>query len=146
MTMSWTGPFVIRELVEGCTSASRAMPPEANGVYLVSLRPWTLRPDEACSPLYVGSNTGRSARFRTRIGDLLADLFGFFGEKTGHHSGGQHLFRYCCEEQIQPLDLYIGWTSTDCARCDESRLFDSLQPMLNRSRPSRCKVHAERPE
>ena len=143
--MSWTGPFVIRQLIEECTMASRTRPPEANGVYVVSQRPWTLLPDEACGPLYVGSNTGQSARFRTRIGDLLADLFGFFGEETGHHSGGQHLFHYCCEKQIQPLDLYIGWVTTDCARCDENRLFDSLHPRLNRSRPSRCGVHTKRP-
>jgi hypothetical protein len=36
----------------------------------------------------VGGNTGGAARFCTRIGDLVADMHGFFGNETGHHSGG----------------------------------------------------------
>src|SRR4051794_19543171 len=35
-----------------------------------------------------GGTTGKSERFRTRVGDLLADLFGFYTTTTGHHSVG----------------------------------------------------------
>jgi hypothetical protein len=139
--LNWVGPFQIREIVATCTNPDRAVPPERGGIYLVSSAAWDGNPDRACGPLYVGSNTGRSARFRTRLGDLLADLFGFFGAETGHHSGGQHLYRYCVESGVHPLELYLAWAAVGCARCDENAVFDHLEPRLNRSRPSRCDVH-----
>jgi hypothetical protein len=57
-------------------------------VYIVSRRQWSKTPTDAAEPLYVGGNTGGAARFCTRIGDLVADMHGFFGNETGHHSGG----------------------------------------------------------
>lgn len=139
----WEGPFPISLLLESCIDPNWPAPPEAGGVYLVSRQPWSVRPTVECDPLYVGSNTGHSARFRTRIGDLFADLFGFFGEETGHHSGGQHLHHYCRKTGLAPLALYIGWTRSDCPRCDENALVESLRPSLNRSKPPKCKLHAQ---
>src|SRR5207302_830702 len=50
--------------------------------------------------LYVGGNTGDSDRFITRVGDLIADMLGFWGEQTGHHSGGIRLWEYCHKNRI----------------------------------------------
>lgn len=86
--MRWVGPVTIDTLLENGVKGLQPWPPGADGVYLVSKKGWVRRPDRVCNPLYVGSNTGKSMRFRTRIGDLVADIFGFFVEgETGHHSG-----------------------------------------------------------
>lgn len=140
--LRWIGPFQFRTILERSIDPDRAVAPEAGGVYLVSRSAWEGRPDEAGVPLYVGSNTGRSARFRTRLGDLVADLFGFFGADTGHHSGGRRLHLYCVGSGVHPLDLHLAWAAVTCARCAENALFDQLRPRLNGSRPSRCALHA----
>jgi len=140
--MKWIGPYTIDELLDSCLAPSHPRPPESNGVYLISQNSWSGQPTQDCVPLYVGSNTGKSERFRTRIGDLIADMFGFFGDETGHHSGGQSLHRYCTENQLNPKKLYIGWVEKcACSRCTENKLYDQLHPLKNKSRPPRCKVH-----
>lgn len=50
------------------------MPPVADSVYLISLKPWKRESDMCCDPQYVGGNTSTSACFRTRMGDLIADM------------------------------------------------------------------------
>jgi hypothetical protein len=140
--LKWVGPYTIDELLDSSFELSHPQPPESNGVYLVSKKAWKEQPTKDCIPLYVGSNTGISKRFRTRIGDLIADMFGFFGSETGHHSGGIALHRYCKSEQISPRKLYIGWAKErNCVRCAENRIYDQLAPTLNRNRPTRCKEH-----
>jgi len=113
--MSWSGPFTIGELLKKCLDNSFPRPSESSGVYLISRKSWEGQPSEGCDPLYVGSNTGESKRFRTRLGDLIADMFGFFGTETGHHSGGQTLHGYCMQEKMNPKELYIGWLRTAIA-------------------------------
>lgn len=140
--MNWVGPYSIDELLDSVLSLSHPRPPEENEVYLISEKAWSEQPTQACIPLYVGSNTGNSRRFRTRIGDLLADLFGFFGDDTGHHSGGISLHYYCLEKRLSPKNLYIGWTTNcTCMRCAENEVFDQLKPGLNKKRPARCNAH-----
>ena len=140
--MKWIGPFRIDELLNRCFESSFPKPPEANGLYLISTKAWNGQPTKDCDPLYVGSNTGKSKRFRTRIGDLIADTFGFFGTETAHHSGGQTLYGYCQKENLNPKQLYIGWLAgCDCMRCVENDIYDELQPSLNKSRPTRCNEH-----
>jgi len=140
--MNWIGPYTIDNLLDNFLKPSHTKLPEANGVYLISQRPWSEEPTIKCIPLYVGSNTGKSKRFRTRIGDLIADMFGFFGSETGHHSGGQTLNKYCKENNLNPKKLYIGWVERcRCVRCAENEIFDNLEPFLNKNRPSRCKEH-----
>jgi hypothetical protein len=91
----WSKPCTIDKLLYTfCKSHKRKntskdvwMPNEewiSNGksVYLISRKNnWWKRPNDKptkeCEPLYVGSTTGKSKRFRTRIGDLIADMFGF---------------------------------------------------------------------
>jgi hypothetical protein len=139
----WVGPFQIRGLLEHCLDdAAIPRAPESGSAYLVTRNEWQSNPTAESAPLYVGGNTGTSARFRTRVGDLLADSFGFYTFERGHSSGGQHVHRWCRENQVNPLDLYIAWIEgTECHRCLEGRLFRELKPKLNRSTPSKCKRH-----
>jgi hypothetical protein len=138
----WVGPFQIRRLLESCLDPSAARPPETGSAYLVTKFGWQAEPTQECVPLYVGGTTGNSLRFRTRIGDLIADAFGFFTSATGHHSGGQHIREWTLTNQVSPLELYISWIEgTACPRCLEIRLHRELKPILNRNAPSRCIEH-----
>jgi hypothetical protein len=140
--VEWHGPYPIGELLDNCLQQGVDLPPDSQGVYVVSKRSWDGTPTLACDPLYVGSTTGNSARFRTRVGDLIADMFGFFTTETAHHSGGQSLHKFCKESGIHPNQLYISWLS-DCAcvRCEEVRLYQQLRPKLNRKCPTQCNLH-----
>ena len=144
----WYGPFKVNYLLKNCFD-EKCRPPLGNGVYLVSKKRWQEQPTRKCQPLYVGSNTGSGERFRTRIGDLIADMFGFFTPKTGHHqghrpghsSGGQSLYKDCRKENVNPGKLYIGWLHPcGCALCEEARLYHELKPLLNKRVP-RCPRH-----
>lgn len=138
----WVGPFTIEQVLRHSTDESFSRPPESGSAYIVSVDSWRRRPTIDSRPLYIGGTTGRSKRFRTRIGDLFADVFGFFGEETGHHSGGQSLHRYCRENHIDPLRLYIAWVKlAECHRCLEVDLYSKLRPMLNRRVPLKCSDH-----
>lgn len=137
----WHGSFRVASLLAAAMDDEHDWPPDQLGVYLVSEKPWKGKPKKGCKPLYVGSTTGRSARFCTRVGDLLIDMYGFFGDWTGHHSGGQNIWRWCRDNNVHPGDLYIGWYTADgmCPQCEETRWYDILEPVLNRKRPPRCK-------
>ena len=139
----WVGPFRIARLLDSCIDAHQPWPPEELGVYLVSHQPWTRAPTKACEPLYVGSTTGRTPRFATRVGDLVADLFGFYGTATGHSTGGQRLWRWCDENRVKPGHLLLGWYTQPgmCPRCEEVRLTAALRPWLNLVLPPRCPLH-----
>jgi hypothetical protein len=137
--MRWSGPYRIDKLLDNLETR----PPEAHSVYLISKKRWNGQPTAKCIPLYVGSNTGKSGRFRTRVGDLIADMFGFFGSETGHHSGGQTLHSHCMEHGLKPTKLYIGWlTQSDCERCDETEVYQKFKPyLLNKNHPTICRQH-----
>ncbi len=140
--MPWSGPFTIGALLERCLESDRPWPPESPGVYVVTRRYWEGEPDREAEILYVGGITGKSNRFVTRIGDLIADMYGFFGEDTGHHSGGQKLHRWCVTKQVHPSSLFVAWkTDFPCARCAEYEVWEQLKPQLNAISPPRCKVH-----
>ena len=133
----WVGPFTVRELLEGVVDGTVEYPPESNGVYLVTEHCWSGEPDKNSGPLYVGSNTGKRRRFRTRVGELIAHVLGFYCDETGHHSGGQRLHEYCVDNEINPLDLYIGWfEDVENYRAAEVQFVDELKPLLNKRRPS----------
>lgn len=140
--MQWVEPITVDKLLDRVAKDWTEAPPESNGVYVISVKPWKGEPCTACDPLYVGSNTGNSFRFRTRMGDLVADMFGFYGTTTGHHSGGQSLNTFCREEGLSPRALYVGWArDCECARCTEIQLYERLYPRLNKKRPARCPNH-----
>ncbi|MFZ5587086.1 MAG: hypothetical protein ACOZHQ_14295 [Thermodesulfobacteriota bacterium] len=141
--MEWVGPYSFKELLENCISEGKNWPQPSNGLYLVTKHAWHGEPTKKAEALYVGSNTGESNRFVTRIGDLVADLFGFFCEDTGHHSGGIRLYeQYCKNENIHPFTLHLGWTNGGgCPRCLENELYDKLKPSYNKKRPPYCPDH-----
>jgi hypothetical protein len=141
--MKWIGPLTLDKLLNQVSAAAPPMPPASDSVYLVSLKAWKGEPTGACEPLYIGGNTSTtSARFRTRLGDLVADLFGFYTDETGHHSGGRSLNLYCRKHRINPKSLFIGWVDRcECRRCAEIMLYEKFTPKLNKNRPSYCKVH-----
>jgi hypothetical protein len=126
----WVGPFRIKQLLNSHALMSK----------------WRSSPTAKSRPLYVGGITGRSQRFRTRVGDLLADAFGFYNERNrvGHHWGGRHLHEWCIENRVNPLNLYVAWIKrTKCHRCLEIELHALLEPTLNVNKPSHCKNHSK---
>ncbi|MHA1682792.1 MAG: hypothetical protein ACTSUE_17775 [Promethearchaeota archaeon] len=141
--MEWIGPFTIDELLDNLPENNLPMPPDDNAVYLVTRMPWEEEPRQDCLPLYVGTTTGKTARFRTRVGDLIIDAFGFFDQESGHSSGGNHLYEYCKKEGINPKVLYISWViNVNCKSCTERELYNTLNPILNMI-PPRCNLHLE---
>ena len=138
--MNWIGPFTIEEILDHCLDESFPKPPDKNSVYLISLNLWERCPSENCVPLYVGSNTGKGARFRTRIGDLIVDMFGFYQSQSGHSSGGKSLHNYCKDKKINPKNLYIAWLDEcTCGRCSELEWYNLLAPKLNKKSPPSCR-------
>ncbi len=149
----WIGPFKVKVLLENCMNKSQEWPAKDNGVYVVSKEKWRGEPKITNKILYVGGNTGKSERFATRIGDLIADMFGFYGGGTGHHSGGRSINKDCKNENLNPLNLYLGWKKylidpeskssrpANCPRCHERTLYDDLKPKLNKKKPSKCPWH-----
>src|SRR5215831_6222103 len=140
----WRGPAPVKDYLDNCISRdprwSELWPVEKDGVYLVTEDKWDGdEPPTSCKARYVGGNTGKSSRFCTRIGDLVADMHGFF-YTTGHHSGGQSLWRWCNEvSRIPPGDLYLAWATAACAKdwcgpCAERYLFDRFPRSMDRGR------------
>ena len=141
----WVGPFQVSALLNSCLDKRAPRPPNSGSAYLVTRKAWRSGPTAKCEPLYVGGITGKSQRFRTRIGDLLADAFGFYNEnnRIGHHSGGRHLHEWCRKHRVNPLNLYVAWIKgTRCHRCLEIRLHDLLDPTENVNKPSSCKDYS----
>jgi hypothetical protein len=142
---TWVGPLTIDQLLDGSLDGSCPKPPEANGVYLISQKRWNGSPTPDCTPLYVGGNERNPKLFRKRIGDLIADMFGFFSpgvDNAGHHGPAQRLHDYCGQHRINPKSLYIGWLKNcTCYRCVENDLYDKLKPSINKKRPGRCQRH-----
>jgi len=139
--ISWVGPFTVEAMLRGCCDRDHPKPPESSSVYVVSLHPWAGCPTSSAGILYVGGNTGSGMRFRTRIGDLIADLFGFYTDTTGHHSGGYSLHRHCEANGLDPMTLRIGWAEhAPCGRCLEVEMVQALMPLLNKKRPPACRL------
>ncbi len=141
--MTWIGSYRILNLLEAAITDDHEWPPEDHGVYVVTQTAWNGQPSADDGVLYIGGTTGTSARFVTRVGDLIADILGFYGRETGHHSGGQKIWEYCNHERIHPLDLHIGWfEGCRCVRCAESEAIRVLQPKLNKNAAPACQEHA----
>jgi hypothetical protein len=148
--VDWVNPQKIRDLLEGCTLDPSLLPPREAGVYLVTEKAWDTsvnREDlwtalHEASPLYVGS--GRNERLRTRVGELLTDVFGFYVRGlrardnegietgTGHHPGGKLLNLWCWLQRKKPGDLLIAWAAAgdECVLCLEREIFWRLEDRL----------------
>lgn len=139
--MPWVGPFRIETLLSRCIDTSQEWPQEDKGVYVVTRVAWVDGPESTDGVLYVGGTLGTSPRFCTRVGDLVADLHGFYGSKTGHHSGGQKLHEWCVKNRVRPGELFLGWRNyVHCARCAEAHEITRLAPLLNRNKAPRCQT------
>ncbi len=140
--LKWAGPVTVDRLIDCFFGNGLPCPPESESVYLVTQLPWEGAPTAACQPLYVGSNATNPRLFVTRLGSLIADMFGFFSAERGHHSGGQSIFQYCRENGINPRQLYIGWlVDCECGLCNEWKVWLDLLPKLNRREPPLCRHH-----
>lgn len=151
MPLVWTDPFPVRLLLDQCFCDDQR-PPCDHGVYVVTAKEWTGQPTKESRPLYVGGNTGRGDRFRTRIGDLIADMFGFSTTTTGHSCGGKKLYDWCRNNHVNPSKLFIGWADRNpwCPRCAEIEAIRCFigdwsqlnqTELLNERRPPRCTDH-----
>ena len=140
----WVGPLRIADMLDRCLDDEFPKPPESHSMYLVSREPWETYPfSDNCTPLYVGSTTGRSQRFRTRVGDVISDMFGFYQTHSAHSSGGISLHCYCIDEGVRPGELYMSWLSgCGCTRCAEHYFWEDLKPSLNVNQPPLCSLHA----
>lgn len=86
----------------------------------------------------------RPKLLRNRIGFLVKDMLGFWGDEAGSHSGGQSIWNWCFDNRVHPFDLYLGWVvGIECGRCIETDLYTRLQPLLSRKVPARCPGHLE---
>jgi len=140
--MRWSGPFRVEDLLRARQNGGPLPPVTRRGIYLVSMREWRLEPGPDSRPLYLGGLTGKSRRFRTRVGDLLIDLLGFYDRDTGHSSGGQSLDAFCARTGTERHNLWVGWaTGLKCGRCAEVDLYLRLRPSENKNRPPRCDTH-----
>ena len=139
----WVGPFRLRDYLELSIDPNQVWPQEAPGVYVVTRDPWEGVPSTTSHVLYVGGNPYRADYFRQRIGFLVKDMLGFWGDAAGSHVGGQSLWTWCSINHVHPLDLYLGWVvGIECVRCTETDLYARLQPELSRIAPARCHGHA----
>ena len=145
----WSNCYTIGQLLDNFKDLNgKKRPPESNSVYVITKNRWVSNPKSDSIPLYVGGTTGNSNRFRVRVGDLVADVFGFFNtepkdakgnRRLGHHCGGIKLHNYCVKMKISPLDLHIGWViNPSCHRCSELEIYEELNPQLNQKTPSSC--------
>jgi len=157
--MTWTEPRTIRAHLENALAwgtenwSGDLLPPESNGVYVVTLRPWRGAPTGSAKPRYVGKADAKDPRLRVRIGELLIDLAGYQGSLNWHHQGGHSLCLHCEAHDINPLYLWLAWEiDCPCPACEENRLYDELGggereggPLVNAKRPERC-TQPEHPE
>jgi hypothetical protein len=140
--LAWVGPVAVRDLLHRWLDDPFPRLPEAGSAYLVSRHPWTTAPASDCEPLYVGGTTGQSPRFRVRVGELLAALYGM----TRGHAGAKSLRHWCQRTGVHPSDLFIGWVSPGpCHRCVEHYLAHALTPRFNLVTPPACAEHGPDP-
>ena len=86
----WVGPFRLREYLERSIDPKQEWPPEAPGVYVVSVDAWDREPSASSHVLYVGANPASPARFRHRVGELVIAMLGLGEELL--HTGGQRIW------------------------------------------------------
>jgi hypothetical protein len=140
---SWVSPCQIGEMLKWPLDRK---PPrrDTKTAYVITRGKWDVWPNPDSEPLYVGGTTGKNPRFWTRLGDLIADLFGFYtdAKTSSHHSGARSIRKWCRDNKVSPLELYIAWVKgKTCHRCLETELYERLKPILNKSRPPHCQSH-----
>ena len=108
----WVGPFRLRDYLERSIDPNQEWPPEAAGVYVVSRNPWADEPTADSCILYVGGNPNAPIQFRNRVGFLVKDMLGFWGDIAfGSHSGGQSIWNWCFDNKnlSKNYSVILGW-------------------------------------
>lgn len=106
------------------------IPKNESCVYYVS----TQNKLTADSILYIGSS-GKDNVFRprVRIGSLIMSCLGFFqGTKNNKHKGGEAVYKFCEEKNINPYEIYIFWEYVkDCSSKEKAQI-QNYQPRFNK--------------
>ena len=140
--MPWHAPHQIGRLLCNTTNEGVEFPPNNGTVYVLTrTRRFAQQEHGLPNVLYVGGRRAEN-RFRIRIGDLIADMLGFFYEhRPTRHCAGREVRDWCRSHGIDPSRLYLWWKTGGCPRCGEITAFDDLHPKLNNRRPPRCDQH-----
>lgn len=81
-------------------------------------------------------------RFRTRIGELVGAMFGFYNWETTAHPAGAEIYEYCLKESINPKQLWMSWVENcACLRCAERFMYRIYEPKCNLVSPPYCRQH-----
>ena len=143
--MPWVGPFQIKEFLKKSLDKKQPLPTGKKGIHLVTKKKWQGTPSKKCEPMYVGGVTGDSDRLLSRVGELVAAMFGLYSKNTKTHTGGQLIsthFRRTEEKEYHPLGLWIAWrTDITCNRCAEKKVYDEIRPWCNERSPPFCNKH-----
>ena len=137
--MPWYGPYQIAQLLTHTVGEGAWLPPDNGTVYVVTRTDQRVQQiNPLPNVLYVGGITAQN-RFRIRVGDLIADMLGFFSENLPtRHCAGPKVRCWCQLHGVNPSELYLWWKTEGCPRCEEIIAFDELHPKLNKKRPNRC--------
>lgn len=138
----WCGPYRLQDLVEKLLDmTTEVVPPMVPGVYFLSEKPWRIRPDLDSQGLYIGE----SDVLRGRLGSLMQDLMGFYGEMPSGEWVGRHVVWQVRDDytarNLKIGEAYIGWAVTPpmpCHRCIERELIDMLPPKFPPRKYRRC--------
>jgi len=108
-----------------------AIPPDSEGIYVVSTRSWTGILSKSSGIVYVG----KAKSLRRRIGRLLCDLY--------DHRVDHFLWHHCCAARgLEPSSLYLGWyAQCRCLNCAEVKLRELMEAPWNLWWARTCKYH-----
>lgn len=130
-TLCWTRAYLIGDYLSNLIRDRDSRPPNSEGVFLVSERPWDEMPSKFSGIVYVG----QSESLRRRIGQLLCDLY-------DHHSD-HFLWHHCCTARgLEPSRLYLGWGAPcRCPDCAEVKLRELMETPWNLWPARSCEHH-----
>ncbi|SIO27014.1 hypothetical protein SAMN05444166_3366 [Singulisphaera sp. GP187] len=92
----WVGPFRLRDYLERAIDPTHERPPEAAGVYIVSLYPWANEPTAEGCILYVGGNPKAPIQLRNRIGFWSRTCLGSGVKKPAATAAASRFGRGAC--------------------------------------------------
>lgn len=171
--LKWSKPIKVKQLLESFNN-EQSLPEAKEGVYavisdndvdlneifetfvkLIRLRPNIDSDNVDLNEIFeenkidiLGDDTiiyiGKSDSVKRRIGDLIADIFGFYGDKVeekkkrGHHSGGQTIHQSITNKKkidkidiSSPFDLYLSWAYCENPEEMEELLLKITNPGAN---------------
>lgn len=129
--LSGTRSYLIADYLNDLVRNQNAIPPDSEGVYVVSMRSWVGILGKSSGIVYVG----KARSLRHRIGELLCDLY--------DHRGDHFLWHHCCTARgLEPSSLYLGWYAPcRCPDCAEVKLRELMEAPWNLWPPRSCEHH-----